>query len=62
MEEGKSRRGGVGWWGGQSESSNSEVSGASESVANLKSTNQTTDQSNQLNKIAFYDFLGMGAT
>nr|GMD46483.1 myb-related protein 330-like [Ipomoea batatas] len=48
--------------GGQSESSNSEVSGASESVANLKSTNQTTDQSNQLNKIAFYDFLGMGAT
>ncbi|XP_019186374.1 PREDICTED: transcription factor MYB44-like [Ipomoea nil] len=48
--------------GGQSESSNSEVSGASESVANLKSTNQTTDQSNQLKKIAFYDFLGMGAT
>nr|GMD41885.1 transcription factor MYB56-like [Ipomoea batatas] len=44
------------------ESSNSEVSGASESVANLKGTNQKTDQGNQLNKIAFYDFLGMGAT
>lgn len=54
-EEGKSERGvnvgGREWWGGESESSNSEESGAaSESVGNqLK------------NKIAFYDFLGMGA-
>ncbi|RAL51942.1 hypothetical protein DM860_010660 [Cuscuta australis] len=44
--------------GGRSESSNSEVSASSESVANSNKT--LSDQTN--NKIQFYDFLGLGAT